>query len=314
MSLLKKLNNLDEINRYVIGDTLDDNLMEFLENDEVQLNLTQFKITLGKSIPNGKTNSALPHLQPYTNKNSDTKDPKKNNNGQSGENRNKSVDTSTLEKTESTSAGVDKSFSHYEESRVNAEEKEKKTADSNLHCRNIRIDTESETILNEKKVEIIENDVENSNCEARSLLDQIDDCIIRFEVTNNKTDLVRVEFEFNSCNDNYFCPCTPIIIQIPPMSSQHLITICKINPGLPWGNIDYQWKLAKPKQFDLKESTETFTENLDFFGLEDIGMNVSDFDDEVAAPTGKISCPRCTFYNDATDVKCGMCNFVLTKR
>ena len=75
--------------------------------------------------------------------------------------------------------------------------------------------------------------LENKNLSYQS------ECVLRFEVFNNKAEIVRVEFEFKSFAQNYSAPWTSVIIQVPPSTTQHLFTIEKINPDLEWGQVEY---------------------------------------------------------------------------
>lgn len=163
-----------------------------------------------------------------------------------------------------------------------------------------------------KSTQTLMEDLEIS--EENNGLIEDSECVIRFEIVNNQTEAVRVELEFTRLDGNFFCPCAPITVQVQPMQHHYFINLVKKIPQEPWGNIEYQWKLEKPKISEIKDTTENILENLDIFGIEDIGMNVSDFEDEITPPTGKVSCPRCTFFNDTIDTKCYMCNFVFTKR
>ena len=316
--LLSKIPILDEVTQYIIGDTTDENILEFLEKDEVVLTLTQFRTKYGTSRADGKLNASLPELKLYFDKPFESRDLKKNSDTQtettlgkigvanksSEVNSNKAeAGTETEDKStdlEGRSAEFGAGVESFPEAEPEAREEAKDEAIT------------AQQVYIEEPPQLIE--VSEAEVLASAVLGEESESVIRFEIANNRTEAVRIELEFEAIEGNYYCPCVIVAIQVQPMAVQNLITLMKKDPSLPWGDMQYVWRIEKPKQSSVKESTtEVYSENIDLFGLDEIGMNVSDFDDEIAPPTGKVSCPRCTLFNEASDLKCSVCNYVFTK-
>lgn len=153
-----------------------------------------------------------------------------------------------------------------------------------------------------------ENNTEKHNTKPKN------DSVLIIEAQNNHNESKRIELEFYTNTSAYYYPLSPITFNIPSLTSQIILAVYKENPILDWAEFSIKWDFVKPKKCKSKESTENFNENIELFGLDDIGMNVSDFEEEVVAPYGEVSCPRCTFLNKVAELKCTMCSLIFTKK
>mmetsp|Transcript_6185 Transcript_6185/g.6074 ORF Transcript_6185/g.6074 Transcript_6185/m.6074 type:complete len:337 (-) Transcript_6185:29-1039(-) len=150
-----------------------------------------------------------------------------------------------------------------------------------------------------------------------------DQTIMRFEVYNRSSDPVRVNLQIHSPdeNPNYLYPSTPIVIELSAHTFKDLIILTKKNPGLPWGDLKYDFSTSEPKPFALKSepSEDYYKESsaIAYYPTDDVAVNISDVgseNEDTKAPTGKIACPMCTFHNDSGALKCEICGSIFRSK
>jgi len=120
---------------------------------------------------------------------------------------------------------------------------------------------------------------------------------------------------------NCLYPHTPVVIELSSHTFKDLVILTKKNPSLGWGDLRYEFNVSEPKPFALKsDASEDYykeTSAVMYYPSDDVAVNISDVgseNEDIKAPAGKISCPRCTFHNDAGSSKCDICNYIFTTK
>jgi hypothetical protein len=140
---------------------------------------------------------------------------------------------------------------------------------------------------------------------------QESECIVVLAVLNKAKEAKQVWLEFLKRLENSFLPLAGFSAKITADSEKSIISLLKIDPKLPWEDLSFEIKEEKAVETVKKVMVDNYNDNLDIFELEDI--SISTIDSFIPAPSGQISCPACTLFNDASSLKCTICGTTLPK-
>ena len=138
------------------------------------------------------------------------------------------------------------------------------------------------------------------------------ECVVVIALQNQSRETKQIWFEFQSPMLNSYYPITGFSVKVPAESDKSIFTLIKINPCLPWEEIVFSVRQEKTVETVKKVMVDNYNDNLDIFELDDLSL--STVDTFMPAPSGQISCPLCTFFNDSTYTSCTMCGSTLPKR
>lgn len=137
--------------------------------------------------------------------------------------------------------------------------------------------------------------------------------MVVYAVMNNSKDIRQVYFEFVGEIKDATVPIHSFSVKVQPESEKGIISLEKHCPESKWEEIEIAVKEEKTTASNRKVQVDSYTDSLDFFGIDEMPINC-EFEEFITAPSGQVSCPACTFYNDASNLKCTICSTALPRR
>lgn len=139
------------------------------------------------------------------------------------------------------------------------------------------------------------------------------ECVVVYAVMNNSKDIRQVYFEFVGEIKDVDAPIHSFTVKVQPESEKSIISLEKKDPDSNWEDFQILVKEEKTTAGNRKVQVDSYTDSLDFFGIDEMPISC-EFEEFITAPSGQISCPACTFYNDVSNLKCTICSTALPRR